>query len=210
MEQQEKLLAKLRNDLLNNLIITGPKYSGKKTLVSEITDESFSSIEGKVENIRALGKGNFLFLDVDNWSPPCFSAMLSLLEENEQRIIITCKNLLNLPDAIRTRCIIEHMEPYHNIKKYCDNIGQIQFCSDEMLQDIDKFIYKEEYDLDVYFSILCNKLIERIANGEDLSRELLVCSKYNILKNLRSLNKKQFIVCWQQDLVYKTKNYERM
>lgn len=210
MEQQEKLLAKLRNSLPNNLIITGPKYSGKKTLVSEITDESFSSIEGKVENIRALGKGNFLFLDVDNWSPPCFSAMLSLLEENEQHIIITCKNLLNLPDAIRTRCIIEHMEPYHNIKKYCDNIGQVQFCSDKMLQDIDKFIYKEEYDLDVYFSILCNKLIERIANGEDLSRELLVCSKYNILKNLRSLNKKQFIVCWQQDLVYKTKNYERM
>ena len=195
--------------MLNNLIITGPKYSGKKTLVSEITDESFSSIEGKVENIRALGKGNFLFLDVDNWSPPCFSAMLSLLEENEQHIIITCKNLLNLPDAIRTRCIIEHMEPYHNIKKYCDNIGQVQLCSDEMLQDIDKFIYKEEYDLDVYFSILCNKLIERTANGEDLSRELLVCSKYNILKNLRSLNKKQFIVCWRQDLVYKTKNYER-
>ena len=200
MEQQTNLLNRLQM-LPNNLIIVGPKYSGKKTLVGEITDESFIPVEGKVDNIRELGKGNYILADVDNWSPPCFSAMLKLLEENEtNHIIITCKNIMNLPRSIQSRCIIEHMEPYHNIAKYCDSIGQVQFYSDEMLKDIDKFIYKDTYDLDVYFSVLCNRLIDRISNGEHLEKALEICSRYNALKTLKSLNTKQFIVNWQLEM----------
>lgn len=199
MIQQEKLLEKLKI-LPNNLIIVGPKYSGKKTLVKEITDDTFIEVEGKVENIRELGGGNYLFLDVDNWHSSCFSAMLKLLEENEQHIIITCKNIMNLPNSIQSRCIVEHMEPYTNIKQYCNSIGEFQLYSDEMLQDIDKFIYKDEYDLDVYFSVLCNRLIDRIYHGEHLEKQLEICSKYNSLKTLKSLNTKQFIVNWNLEL----------
>ena len=89
---------------------------------------------------------------------------------------------------------------YKNIKKYCNSIGEYQFYSDEMLQDIDKFVYKEDYDLDVYFSVLCNRLIDRIYNGEHLEKQLEICSKYNALKSLKSLNTKQFIINWNLEL----------
>jgi len=198
MEQQEKLRQRLQT-LPNNLILVGPKYSGKKTLVNEIA-LNFTWIESKVDNIRDLTAGNYVFADVDNWSPACFSAMLKLLEENEDHIILTCKNIMNLPNSIQSRCIIEHMEPYTNIKKYCNSIGEYLLYKDEMLVDIDKFIYKEEYDLDVYFSVLCNRLLDRIYHGEHLEKEYLICSQYNKLKTLKSLNTKQFIVNWQLEL----------
>lgn len=195
MLQQEKLREKLKI-LPNNLILVGPKYSGKKTLIAEIAPE-FYWVEGKVEYIRQIKSGDLVFADVDDWSPACFSAMLKMLEENEDHIIITCKNIMNLPMAIQSRCIIERMEPYKNIGRYCDNIGQLEFVTDEMIKSVDKFEYKEEYDLDVYFTVLCNKLLERIINGEDLKKEYLISSKFNASKNLKSLNKKQFIFNWE-------------
>lgn len=195
MLQQEKLREKLKI-LPNNLILVGPKYSGKKTLIAEIAPE-FYWVEGKVEYIRQIKSGDLVFADVDDWSPACFSAMLKMLEENEDHIIITCKNIMNLPMAIQSRCIIERMEPYKNIGRYCDNIGQLEFVTDEMIKSVDKFEYKEEYDLDVYFTVLCNKLLERIINGEDLKKEYLISSKFNASKNLKSLNKKQFILNWE-------------
>lgn len=198
MEQQERLREKLKT-LPNNLILVGPKYSGKKTLINEIAPD-FIWVEGRVDNIRECKDGNYVFADVDNWNPACFSAMLKLLEENENHIIITCKNIMNLPNSIQSRCIVEHMDPYKNIKKYCNSIGEYQFYSDEMLQDIDKFIYKEDYDIDVYFSVLCNRLIDRIYNGEHLEKQLEICSKYNALKSLKSLNTKQFIINWNLEL----------
>ena len=194
MLQQEKLREKLKI-LPNNLILVGPKYSGKKTLIAEIAPE-FYWVEGKVEYIRNIRHGNLIFADVDDWSPACFSAMLKLLEENEDHIIITCKNIMNLPMSIQSRCIIERIEPYKNIGRYCDNIGQLEFVTDEMIKSVDKFEYKEEYDLDVYFTVLCNRLLDRINKGEDLKKEYLISSKFNSAKNLKSLNKKQFILNW--------------
>lgn len=194
MLQQEKLIQRLQS-LPHNLIIVGSKYSGKKTLVTEIAPD-FYLVEGKVEHIRNIRHGNLIFADVDDWSPACFSAMLKLLEENEDHIIITCKNIMNLPMSIQSRCIIERMEPYKNIGRYCDNIGQLEFVTDEMIKSIDKFEYKEEYDLDVYFTVLCNRLLDRINKGEDLKKEYLISSKFNSAKNLKSLNKKQFILNW--------------
>ena len=195
MLQQENLIEKLKV-LPTNLIILGPKYSGKKTLVNEIAPD-FYWVEGKVEYIRQLNKGNFVFADVDDWSPACFSAMLKLLEENKDHIIITCKNIMNLPMAIQSRCIIERMEPYKNIGHYCDNIGQLEYFTDEMIKSVDKFEYKDEYDLDVYFTVLCNRLLDRINKGENLKKEYLISSKFNSAKNLKSLNKKQFILNWE-------------
>lgn len=194
MIQQEKLLKRLEV-LPNNLIIVGPKYSGKKTLVNEIAP-NFYWVEGNVENIRNLPKADYVFADVDNWSPACFSAMLKMLEENENHIIITCKNIMNLPRSIQSRCIIERMESYKDIGRYCENIGQLEFATDEMIQSIDSFVYKDTFDLDVYFTVMCNRLLERIKNGENLKKEYLICSKFNSAKNLKSLNKKQFINNW--------------
>jgi len=195
MEQQTKLLEQLKI-LPNNLIIVGQKYSGKKTLVNEIAPD-FYWVDGKVESIRQLNKGDYVFADVDNWSPASFAAMLIMLEENEDHIIITCKNIMNLPRSIQSRCMIVHMEPYIGIGHYCDNIGQLEFVSDALIKSVDKYEYKDEYDLDVYFSVLCNRLLYRIKNGENLMTEYLISSKFNSAKNLKSLNKKQFIVNWQ-------------
>ena len=194
MEQQEKLIERLKV-LPNNLIIVGPKYSGKKTLVSEIAPD-FCWVEGKVENIRQIQQSDVVFADVDNWSPVCFSAMLKMLEENTGHIIITCNNIMNLPNSIQSRCIIQRMEPYRNIGRYCDNIGQLQFVTDDMIKSVDKFEYKDEYEFDVYFTVLCNRLLDRISKGEDLKKEFLISSKFNSAKNLKSLNKKQFILNW--------------
>ena len=194
MEQQEKLIERLKV-LPNNLIIVGPKYSGKKTLVSEIAPD-FCWVEGKVENIRQIQQSDVVFADVDNWSPVCFSAMLKMLEENTGHIIITCNNIMNLPNSIQSRCIIQRMEPYRNIGRYCDNIGQLQFATDDMIKSVDKFEYKDEYEFDVFFTVLCNRLLERISKGEDLRKEYLISSKFNSAKNLKSLNKKQFILTW--------------
>lgn len=194
MEQQEKLIERLKV-LPNNLIIVGPKYSGKKTLVSEVAPD-FCWVEGKVENIRQIQQSDVIFADVDNWSPVCFSAMLKMLEENTGHIIITCNNIMNLPNSIQSRCIIQRMEPYRNIGRYCDNIGQLQFVTDDMIKSVDKFEYKDEYEFDVFFTVLCNRLLERISKGEDLKKEFLISSKFNSAKNLKSLNKKQFILNW--------------
>lgn len=194
MEQQENLINRLKI-LPNSLIITGPKYSGKKTLVNEIAPD-FYWIEGKVENIRNIKNGDIVFADVDNWSIACFSAMLKMLEETDGHIIITCKNIMNLPLSIRSRCVIERIEPYKNIGRYCDNIGQLSFVTDNMLKAVDNFEYNEDYDLDVYFTVLCNRLLDRISKGENLKLEYLISSKFNSVKNLKSLNKKQFILNW--------------
>lgn len=194
MEQQEKLIERLKV-LPNNLIIVGPKYSGKKTLVSEVAPD-FCWVEGKVENIRQIQQSDVVFADVDNWSPVCFSAMLKMLEENTRHIIITCNNIMNLPNSIQSRCIIQRMEPYRNIGRYCDNIGQLQFVTDDMIKSVDKFEYKDEYEFDVFFTVLCNRLLERISKGEDLKKEFLISSRFNSAKNLKSLNKKQFILNW--------------
>jgi hypothetical protein len=208
MEQQEKLRERLKT-LPSNLIIVGQKYSGKKTLVNEIAP-TFYWVEGKVENLRNLKRGDFVFADVDEWSPACFSAMLKMLEENDDCIIITCKNIMNLPRSIQSRCIIERMEPYKNISHYCDCIGQIEFATDELIKSVDKLEYKEDYDLNVYMSVVCNRLLERIKNGEDLRKELLISSKYNAAKNLKSLNKKQFIVNWQLDMKGMSEEWRRL
>lgn len=195
MEQQEKLRERLKI-LPNSLIIIGPKYSGKKTLVDEIAPD-FIWVEGKVENIRQINNGSDIVLaDVDNWSSACFSALLKLLEENTGHIIITCKNIMNLPDSIISRCIVERMEPYKNIGRYCDSIGQLEFVNDDMIKSVDKFEYKDEYELDVFFTVLCNRLLKRIQDGENLEKEFLISCKFDAAKNLKSLNKKQFILNW--------------
>lgn len=195
MEQQEKLIEQLKV-LPNNLIIVGQKYSGKKTLVNEIAPD-FYWADGKVESIRQLDRGNYVFADVDDWSSASFASMLIMLENNEDHIIITCKNIMNLPRSIQSRCMIVRMEPYIGLGKYCDTIGQLEFATDDLLKAVDKYEYKEEFDLDVYFSVLCNKLLHRIKNGENVINEYLISSKFNSAKNLKSLNKKQFITNWQ-------------
>lgn len=177
----------------------------------EITDDSYVQVESRVEFIRDLDGGNYIFADIDDWSAPCFSAILRLLDNNNgKHIILTCKSELNLPKPIRSRCVVEYMEPYQGIENYCENIGQLQFFSEEMLKDIDKFIYKEEYDLDVYFTVLCNRLVDRIRKGEDLIRELMISCKYNLNKTLKSLNKKQFVACWLLDITSNTENWKRL
>lgn len=209
MIQQEKLLEKLKI-LPNNLIIVGPKYSGKKTLVNEIAPD-FYWVEGKIENIRNIKDGDVVFADVDNWSPSCFSAMLKMLEENTGHVIITCNNIMNLPNSIKSRCIIEKMEPYKNIGRYCDNIGQLEFVTDDMIKSVDKFEFKDEYDFDVYFTVLCNRLLYRIQHGEEnLKYQYLISSKFNAAKNLKSLNKKQFILNWQLCMRGKSDEWKRL
>lgn len=209
MQQQTNLINRLKNNLPNNLLLVGQKYSGKKTLVKEITDD-FYWVESNVETIRSLDKGDYVFADIDDWSNACYSAMLNLLEFNENHIIITCKNIMNLPMSIQSRCVIEKMEPYTNIGFFCDNIGQLEYYSEEMLKSIDELQYDEKYDLDVYFTVLCNRLLHRIKNGEDLTKEFLISCKYNAVKNLKSLNKKQFILNWQFDLKGYTNEWKRL
>ena len=98
MKQQEKLIERLKV-LPNNLIIVGPKYSGKKTLVSEVAPD-FCWVEGKVENIRQIQQSDVVFADVDNWAPVCFSAMLKMLEENTGHIIKNIKIILIKKNSI--------------------------------------------------------------------------------------------------------------
>ena len=212
MQQQEQLIDRLSINRPNNLILVGPKYSGKKLLVQTLYPD-FYWIEGKVDKIRQIHDGNVIFADIDNWSPACFSAMLKLLEENtEYQIIITCKNIMNLPRSIQSRCIIEKMEPYKNIGFYCDNIGQLEYVSEDMLKSIKRYEYKDEYDLDVYFSVLCNYLKDQLLTTKDLTlkSKYLICSKYNSAKNLKSLNNKQFILNWTLDMKGLSNEWKRL
>lgn len=209
MEQQTELLNKLKEHLPKNLIIVAPRYFGKKTIVSEIIDTSYVYVDHKIEAIRELNpNGNYVFADMDDWYSNSFSALLKLFEEGTGHNIVTCRNILNLPESIQSRCVIETMQPYKNIGNYCDSIGQLQYFSDEMLSYIDKFDYKDDFDLDVFFSVACNRLLERIKNGENLSKEFLITSKYNSEKNLKNLNKKQFIANWKLDISGLTESYK--
>ena len=101
------------------------------------------------------------------------------------------------------------MLPYKNIANYCDSIGQLQYYSDEMLSYIDKFDYKEDFDIDVFFSVTCNRLLERIINGENIEKQYLITCKYNSEKNLKNLNKKQFIMNWKLDIEGLTDSYTK-
>lgn len=210
MEQQTNLINKLKNHLPNNLLLIGEKYSGKKTLVSEITDNSYIWVDSNVEAIRQIYDVNCVFADIDEWSPVCFSAMLKLLEENEKHIILTCKNILNVPDSIISRCIVEYMEPYKNIGYFCDNIGQLQLINDDLLENALKLNYKEEFDFDVFFTVVCNQLIDKLIKGEDVENAFLITAKYNNIKTLKSLNKKQFITNWKLDLEGQTESWKSL
>ena len=208
MLQQERLRA---IKLPTNLLLVGAKYSGKKTLVKELVDDSFVYVNGRVADIRELEQGNYVFADVDDWDNSCYSAMLYLLENNEgNHIIITARNILNLPNSIRSRCVVEHMDAYKDIGNYCDSIGELQFFSNEMLEAVDNFKYQEEFDIDVFFTVLCNRLVDRILNGENLVRELVVSNKYNAIKSTKSLNKKQFIANWELDMKGKSNLWRRL
>lgn len=210
MEQQDELINKLKEHLPKNLIIVAPRYFGKKTLVNEITDYSFTYAEPNIEYIRNLNyDDNYILADIDDWYINNYSAILKLLEDGTGHIIITCRNILNLPESIRSRCIIETMMPYKNIGNYCDSIGQLEYFSKDMINYIDKFDYNPDFDLDVFFSVACNRLLERLNNGEDLKREYFITSKYNSEKNLKNLNKKQFIMNWKLDIAGLTNSYSR-
>ena len=210
MVQQESLINKLKTNLPKNLILVAPRYFGKKTLVSEITDISYVYVDHKIDAIREIDlDGNYIFTDIDDWNVSSYSALLKHLEEGTGHNIITCRNILNLPESIHSRCIIESLEPYKDIPNYCDSIGQLEYYSDELLSYIDKFQYKDDFDLDVFFSVACNRLLERVINGEQLTREFLITSKYNSEKNLKNLNKKQFIANWQLDIDGLTESYKR-
>lgn len=209
MEQQEKLLQRLKENLPKNLIIVAPRYYGKKTLVAELIDHTYVYVDHKIESIRELElNGNYVFTDMDDWSLSSYGALLKLFEEGTGHNIVTCRNVLNLPEAIRSRCIIETMEPYKNIDNYCDSIGQLELYSDEMLSYVDKFDYKDDFDLDVFFTVACNRLLEKIIQGNDLSKEFLITCKYNAEKNLKNLNKKQFIANWKLDIEGITESYK--
>lgn len=188
-------------ELPNNLILVGAKYSGKKEYVKSLPVDFVWIESGKVDTIRELEPTcDYAFIDVDNWSPASFSALLNFLEQNEeQHMVITCRNLMNLPRSIQSRCVVRRMQPTPS--GYCEYEGQLPYFSQEMLKAVDKFQYSEDFDFDVYFTVLCNRLLERIKNGEEnLVKKFLICCKYNSAKNLKSLNKKQFIVNWSLDL----------
>ena len=187
-------------DLPNNLLLVGTKYSGKRENIQTLPIDFVWIENGKVDEIRQLSPYcDYAFIDVDGWSPACFSALLTFLEQNEeQNMVLTCRNLMNLPRSIQSRCVVQKMKP--SPSGYCDFEGQLKFFSNNMLQAVDKFEYTDEFDFDVYFTVLCNRLLERIKNGEDLTREYLICCKYNSAKNLKSLNKKQFIANWVLDM----------
>lgn len=210
MEQQEKLLSRLKSNLPKNLLLIGPKYSGKKTLINEIIDMSYIWVDNNVETIRSLSKStNYIFADIDDWAPVCFSAMLKLLEENsEYHYILTCKNIMNIPESIQSRCVIEYMEPYKNIGYYCDNIGQVALVTLELIENALKLNYKDEFDFDVFFTVVCNQLLEKLINGEDVSEQYLITSIYNSNKTIKSLNKKQFVNNWKLDLQGITSSYK--
>ena len=80
-----------------------------------------------------------------------------------------------------------------------------------MIKSVDKFEFKDEYDFDVYFTVLCNRLIYRIQHGEEnLKYQYLISSKFNAAKNLKSLNKKQFILNWQLCMRGKSDEWKRL
>lgn len=149
---QKNLLKSLSEHLPRNIILVGPKLSGKKTLASELADiHNFSilSISNSVAAIREIYSYEYsnmlyLFADIDSWSKTSLNAILKLLEENESNYFcLTCKNIQNLPDTIISRCQVFYMEPYSNDEignEYCINIGQANLFSQELLDFVDKII----------------------------------------------------------------------
>lgn len=200
----------MTQELPNNLILVGAKYSGKKEYVKSLPVDFVWVETGNVGDIRELDKHtDYAFIDIDNWSPASFSALLTFLEQNEdQHMVLTCRNLMNLPRSIQSRCVVQRMEPTE--AGYCDFEGQLPYFSDKMLRAVDHFQYSEEFDFDVFFTVLCNRLLERIKGGENLEREYLICCKYNSAKNLKALNKKQFIVNWELDMRGESNEWQRI
>ena len=84
---QKTLIEKLSKYLPKNVILVGPKLSGKKTLINEIAESKdicVLPIEDNVNAIREIYEydySNVLYLlaDIDSWSKNSLNAILKLL-----------------------------------------------------------------------------------------------------------------------------------
>ena len=109
MVQQESLINKLKTNLPKNLILVAPRYFGKKTLVSEITDISYVYVDHKIDAIREIDlDGNYIFTDIDDWNVSSYSALLKHLEEGTGIILLLVEIYLIYPNPFIQDVLLNH------------------------------------------------------------------------------------------------------
>jgi len=192
-------------------ILVGDEHMGKSTFLHEHCID-IVDVEHNVASIRelkCLPHVAYLFIGIDTWSVACYSALLKLLEDNDDSYLwLTCKSLQSVPESIVSRCKIFYMDKYSSDEIgncYCNSPGQTQYFSDEMLATVNKFmtiydkvsisnLFKLEqiisnYDINTFFTVLLNRLLE--TQCEDRVRLMLVTCKY-----LNKPSNKQLIRNW--------------
>lgn len=195
MVGQDNLLKKLKNNLPRNLILVGEENSGRKTLLSNL-GKDLIIVEDKVEDLRSITtESDDVIICIE--LKINFNVVLKLLEEHKKSyIVIITESLESLPETLKSRCEIEYIENYSFEEignKYCDNVWQSQHYTDDLLEFVNTFIdsnpslpnlfnvesyikLREKdkgYDLNLFFSVLRNRLIE-----ESLWDKVLIVEKF--------------------------------
>lgn len=107
-------------DVPNFIMIVGPRGSGKKTLVADkfygvyLKDIKVESVREMVQSVYKMKNTTFIMTDCDNMSVAAKNALLKVVEEcpNNNKFIMTVTDEQTMPDTIRSRAQIFHMDMY--------------------------------------------------------------------------------------------------
>ena len=178
-------------------VIQGEDGSGKDMLVHYIKDKlhcELIEMHNSVESVRDAMKQAysisvpmiFYFRGADSMSTSARNALLKVTEEppNHAYFILTVVNEDSLPDTIRSRASIFHMEPYtfEELKEYiettekrmpfaaytiCENPGEIELLDSAGSQELFDFVYKVMDNIAEVSVANAFKIAESIAFKED-------------------------------------------
>lgn len=102
-------------------IFVGPRGCGKKLLTQELFNPIVNvtmTVDGIREMIQCAYttsiEATYVLADADNLSTAACNAMLKVVEEPpmRSRFIVTCTNIENIPDTIRSRAVVYQFDPY--------------------------------------------------------------------------------------------------
>lgn len=113
-------------------IFVGPKGCGKKMLANELFKPIVNvtmSADGIREMIQCAYttslEATYILADADNLSNAAYNAMLKVVEEPpmRSRFIVTCANIENIPDTIRSRAVVYQFDPYSfdELCEFCEH-----------------------------------------------------------------------------------------
>lgn len=168
-------------DVPNFIILAGRRGSGKKTLVLDkfygvyLKDIKVESVREMVQQVYKMKNTTFIMTDCDNMSVAAKNALLKVVEEcpNNNKFIMTVLDEHNMPDTIRSRAQVFHMDMYTRedlseyYTQYVESVG-VKYSNDDRIIAIDLCETPGEIQMIVKYGVqefynYANQVVDNIA-----------------------------------------------